>query len=41
MTAVVPSDPDPSGSVRPLEDSIRTDLGGATAHAGGAMTYAG
>ena len=33
MTAVVPSDPDPSGSVRPLEASIRTDLGGA-------MTYA-
>ncbi|SES81457.1 Tryptophan 2,3-dioxygenase apoenzyme [Geodermatophilus poikilotrophus] len=33
MTAVVPSDHDPSGSVRPLEDSIRTDLGGA-------MTYA-
>ena len=32
MTVVVPSDPDPSGSVRPLEDSIRTDLGGA-------MTY--
>jgi tryptophan 2,3-dioxygenase len=34
VTVVVPSDPDPSGSVRPLEDSIRTDLGGA-------MTYAG
>ena len=33
MTAVVPSDPDPSGSVRPLEDAIRTDLRGA-------MTYA-
>jgi tryptophan 2,3-dioxygenase len=34
VTAVGPSDPDPSGSVRPLEASIRTDLGGA-------MTYAG
>jgi tryptophan 2,3-dioxygenase len=33
VTAVVPSDSDPSGSVRPLEASIRTDLGGA-------MTYA-
>ena len=33
MTAVAPSDHDPSGSVRPLEESIRTDLGGA-------MTYA-
>ncbi len=33
MTVVVPSDPDPSGAVRPLEASIRTDLGGA-------MTYA-
>jgi tryptophan 2,3-dioxygenase len=33
VTAVAPSDHDPSGSVRPLEESIRTDLGGA-------MTYA-
>jgi tryptophan 2,3-dioxygenase len=32
VTAVVPSDPDPSRSVWPLEASIRTDLGGA-------MTY--
>ncbi|WP_211516958.1 tryptophan 2,3-dioxygenase family protein [Geodermatophilus africanus] len=31
---MAPSDPDPSSSVRPLEGSIRTDLGGA-------MTYAG
>jgi tryptophan 2,3-dioxygenase len=41
VAAVAPSDPDPSSSVRPLEDSIRTDLGGGTTHAGGAMTYAG
>ena len=40
MTAVVASDPDPSSSVRPLEDSIRTDLGGAMTPAGGAVTYA-
>ncbi len=29
----MPSDPDPSGSVRPMEGSIRTDLGGALTYA--------
>ena len=34
MTAVAPSDPGPSDSVRSLENSIRTDLGGALTYAG-------
>jgi tryptophan 2,3-dioxygenase len=34
VTAVAPSDPDPSSSVRPLEDSIRTGPGGALTYAG-------
>jgi tryptophan 2,3-dioxygenase len=34
VTAVAPSDPDPSSSVRPLEDSIPTGPGGALTYAG-------